>query len=168
MNAMHGGKATHDTIDAPQIAVWLRGGRLPQASVSPADMRATRDLLRRRMPLMRKRAELLAHIQKTNSPYNFPDIGKKLAYQANRDGVAERFPEPAVQKRMEVDLALINHDDCLLGDLELSILKTAKQHHAHTLYLRRPGPGSGASLSLVLRYEIQDIGRFPRVQDVVS
>ena len=51
MQAIHGGKATHDTIDAQKIAVLLRGGMLPQAYVSPAAMRATRDLLRRRMPL---------------------------------------------------------------------------------------------------------------------
>ena len=43
MKAMHGGKATKDQIDAQKIAVLLRGGRLPQASVSPAEMRATRD-----------------------------------------------------------------------------------------------------------------------------
>jgi transposase len=45
MKAIHGGKATHDTIDAHKIAVLRRGGRLPQASVSPAAMRATRALL---------------------------------------------------------------------------------------------------------------------------
>jgi len=33
-------------------------------------MRATRDLLRRRMHLARKRGELLAHVQNTNSQYN--------------------------------------------------------------------------------------------------
>jgi hypothetical protein len=47
-------------------------------------MRAPRDLLRRRMHLRRKRAELLAPIQNTNSQYNLPEIGKKLAYKANR------------------------------------------------------------------------------------
>jgi transposase len=67
MKAIHGGKATNDTIDAHKIAVLRRGGMLPQAYVSPAAMRATRDLLRRRMSLTRKRAELLAHIQNTNS-----------------------------------------------------------------------------------------------------
>ena len=35
----------------------------PQASGYPAAMRATRDLLRRRTPLMRHRADLLAHVQ---------------------------------------------------------------------------------------------------------
>jgi hypothetical protein len=31
MQAIHGGKATNDTIDAHKIAVLLRGGMLPQA-----------------------------------------------------------------------------------------------------------------------------------------
>src|SRR3954454_18952668 len=104
MKAIHGGKAKNDKIDAYKIAVLLRGGMLPQAYVYPAEMRATRDLLRRRIQLMRKRAELLAHIQNTNSQYNLPAIHKKLAYKANRAGVAQRFPAPAVQKSIEVDL----------------------------------------------------------------
>src|SRR5499426_795560 len=168
MKAIHGGKAKNDTIDTQKIAVLLRGGMLPQAYVYPADMRATRDLLRRRIHLMRKRAELLAHIQNTNSQYNLPEIGKKIAYKANRDGVAERFPDPAVQKSIEVDLALLGHYDHLLRHMELSILHTAKHHHTHTLYLLRTVPGIGTILSLVLLYEMHDIARFPRVQDFVS
>src|SRR5215475_10589179 len=168
MKAIHGGKAKNDKIDAQKIAVLLRGGMLPQAYVSPAEMRATRDLLRRRIHLMRKRAELLTHVQQTNSQYNLPDIGKKIAYKANRQGVAERFPEPAVQKSIEVDLALIDHYDYLLRDVELCIRKTAKQHDSNTLYLLRTIPGIGEILSLVLLYEIHDIQRFPRVQDFVS
>src|SRR6266496_1132765 len=168
MKAIHGGKAKNDRIDAQKIAVLLRGGMLPQAYVYPAEMRATRDLLRRRLHLTRKRAELLAHVQNTNSQYNLPEIGKKIAYKANREGVAERFPDPAVQKSIEVDLALLDHYDRLLRDMELTILKTAKQHDAHTLYLLRTVPGIGEILSLVLLYEIHDIERFPRVQDFVS
>jgi transposase len=141
---------------------------LPQAYVYPADMRATRDLLRRRMYLTRKRAELLAHIQTTNSQYNLPEIGKKLAYKANRDGVAERFPDPAVQKSMAVDLALLGSYDPLLSELELHIVKAAKQHDPNTLYLLQTVPGIGKILSLVLLYEIHDIQRFPSVQDFVS
>jgi transposase len=168
MKAIHGGKAKNDKIDAQKIAVLLRGGMLPQAYVYPAVMRATRDLLRRRMHLMRKRAELLTHVQQTNSQYNLPEIGKKIAYKANRTGVAERFADPAVQKSMEVDLTLIDHDDRVLNDLELSILNTAKQHDAQTLYLLQTVPGIGKILSLVLLYEIHAINRFPRVQDFVS
>ncbi len=168
MKAIHGGKAKNDTIDAHKIAVLLRGGMLPQAYVYPAEMRATRDLLRRRLYLTRKRAELLTHVQHTNSQYNLPEIGKKIAYKANRDGVAERFPDPAVQKSIDVDLALIDYYDQLLRDLELHLLTAAKQRHANTLYLRRTVPGIGKILSLVLLYEIHDIQRFPRVQDFAS
>jgi transposase len=168
MKALHGGKAKNDKIDAQKIAVLLRGGRLPQAYGYPAERRATRDLLRRRMHLMRKRAALLTHIQHTNSPYNLPEIGKKIAYKANRDGIAERFVDPAVQKSIEVDLALIDYYDRLLRDMELTILRTAKQHDANTLYLLCTVPGIGEILSLGLLDEIHDLHRFPRVQDFVS
>jgi transposase len=169
MKAIHGGKAKTDKIDAQKIAALLRGGMLPQAYASPAQMRASRDLLRRRTHLMRKRAELLAHVQNTNSPYNLPDIGANLADKANRGGVAERFTDAAVQqKHIAVDRALITYYDALLRDLELSIIQTAKTHDANTLYLRQTVPGIGKSLSLVLLDEIHDIARFPRVQDFVS
>ena len=58
MKAIHGGKAKNDKIDAHKIAVLLRGAMFSQAYGYPAEMRATRDLLRRRCPLARKRAEL--------------------------------------------------------------------------------------------------------------
>jgi transposase len=134
MKAIHGGKAKNDKIDSQKIAALLRGAMLPQADVYPAKRRATRDLLRRRTHLMRKRAELLAHVQHTNRQYHLPEIGKKIAYKANREGVAERFDDGAVQKTVEVDLALITSDDERLKDLELYLLNTAKQHDAHTLY----------------------------------
>jgi transposase len=168
MKAIHGGKAKNDTIDSHQIAALLRGGMRPQASVYPAEMRATRDLLRRRTHLMRKRAELLAHVQNTNSQYNLPEIGKNIAYKANREGVAERFADPAVQKTSEVDLALITYYDKLLQELARSILKTATQHEANTLSLLQTVPGIGKLLSLVRLYETHDIDRCPRVQDVAA
>jgi transposase len=168
MKAIHGGKAKHDKIDAHKIAVLLRGGMLPQAYVYPAEMRATRDLLRRRMSLMRPRAALLTHVQHTNSQYNLPEIGKKLAYKANREGVAERFPDPAVQQSIEVDLALLNSYDRLLTELERSLVNTAKAHNAQIFYRLRSIPGVGKILALVLLYEIHDINRFPRGQEFVS
>lgn len=168
MKAIHGGKAKNDNIDAQKIAVLLRGGMLPQASVSPAAMRATRNLLRRRLPLTRKRAELLAHVQHTHSQYNLPECKKPLAYKAHRDGVAARFPDPAVPKSVEVDLALIDYDNRRLSDVELPIVQTAKQHDAPTLYRRQSIPGIGTIVRLVLLDEMHDITRFPRVQDVVS
>ncbi|MCP3849363.1 MAG: IS110 family transposase [Gammaproteobacteria bacterium] len=88
MRAIHGGKAKNDKIDSHKIVTLMRGGMFPTAYVYPRKMRATRDLMRRRMHLMRKRAELLAHIHNTNSQYNHPEIKKNLRYAFNREGIA--------------------------------------------------------------------------------
>ena len=117
MKAIHGGKAKNDTIDSHKIAALLRGGLLPQAYVYPAGMRSTRDLLRRRLHLVRKRGQLLAHIQNTRARYNLPAFERRLAYPANRDGVREHFPDPSVRKSIEVDLALLDQYDTLITDL---------------------------------------------------
>jgi len=168
MKAIHGGKAKNDKIDAHKIAVLLRGGMFPLAYVYPAEMRATRDLLRRRCHLVRKRAELLAHIHNTTSQYNLPEIEKRLAYRANREGVAEHFPNPSVRKTIEVEVSLINHYDQLLGEVALYITRSAKAHDVQTFSRLQSVPGIGPILALVLLSEIQDIQRFPRVQDFVS
>jgi transposase len=168
MKALPGGTANNDQSDAHKSAVLLRGGLLPQASVYPAALRATRDLLRRRRSLPRKRAELLAHIQHTTSQDHLPEIGQKLASTAHRDGVAERFPAPAVPKSMAVALALLGDSEPLLRDLEWHIVKAAQQHAPNTRYLLQTVPGIGNILRLVLLDEIHDIQRFPRGQDFVS
>jgi len=131
-------------------------------------MRSTRDLLRRRMHLMRKRSELLAHIQNTNSQYCLPQFGKKIAYKANRQGVCEHFTDSSVRKSMEMDLSLIDHYDKLLTEVELYITKTAKVHNVNAFFRLRSVHGIGKVLALVILYEIHDINRFPTVQDFVS
>jgi transposase len=120
------------------------------------------------MHLMHKRAELLSPIQNTTPHYTLPERGKKIAYKANREGVAERFAEGAVQQSIEVDLALIDHYDKVLNDVERYIVNTAKQHAVNAFYRLRSVPGIGQILALVILYEVQDSGRFPRVQDFVS
>jgi transposase len=117
---------------------------------------------------MRKRAELLTHVQHTTSQYTVPEIGKKIADTANRPGGAARFADPAVPKRVEVALALLDYSDARLQDLALAIVKTAKPHEATTLYVLHTGPGIGQSLRRVLVYARHASARFPRGQDCVS
>lgn len=168
MEAIHGGKAKNDRIDAHKIAALLRGGMIPTAYVYPSEMRATRDLLRRRNHLMRKRADLLAHIQNTNHQYNLPAFHKSICYKGNREGVPERFSDECVRKSMAVDLSLIDHYDQLLRKLEYYICKKAKAHDPEALFRLLSVPGIGQTLSLIILYEIHDISRFPSVQDFVS
>ncbi len=168
MKAIHGGKAKNDKIDSHKIAVLLRGGMLPHAYVYPAAMRSTRDLLRRRLHLVRKRGELLAHIQNTRAQYNLPAFEKRLAYAANREGVAAHFPDPSVRKSIEVDMALIDQYDTLVTDLELTIVREAKRHDGDAFHRLKSVPGIGKVLALTILYEIHDIDRFDRVQEFAS
>lgn len=168
MKAIHGGKAKNDRIDSLKIATLLRGGTLPQAYVYPAEMRSTRDLLRRRTYLVRKRADMIAHIENTNSQYNLPPFGKKLAYRQNRVDVAERFEDPSVRAMIEMDVDVADVFHCLIQEIELQLERTAKIHDPQAFHRLRTIPGVGKILGLTLLYEIHDVRRFPRVQDFAS
>jgi transposase len=153
MQAIHGGKAKNDRLDAQKIAGLLRGGMLPQAYASLTTMRATRDLLRRRLHLVRQRAERFTHIRQTNSRYNLPAIGESLKFKTQREGVAQRFSDPAVQKNIAVDVALIDSYDRLIRGLERHILTAAQQDNPQTLERLWSVPGISLILLLVLLSE---------------
>ena len=139
---------------------------LPQAFVYPAAMRATRDLLRRRLHFVRKRGQLLAHIQNTIHQYNLDPFGRRIAYPSNREGLLEHFPDPAVRK--SIDLALLERYDALIADLEIVIVRDAKRHDADAFHRLRSVPGIGKVLALTILYEVHDVTRFDRVQQFAS
>jgi transposase len=168
MKMIHGGKAKNDRIDAHKLAVMLRGGMFPMAYVYPAKMRSTRDLLRRRNHLMRKRSELASHIANTNTQYGLPSHGRVLDYARKQVIPLDKYKDPAVKMSMAVDQELIKFYNHLLPHLEQHILKLAGLHDPRGLALLRTVPGIGKILGLTMLYEIHDISRFPRVQDFAS
>ena len=168
MKAIHGGKVKNDKIDSRKIAGLLRSGMIPQAYVYPPQMRSTRDLLRRRCYLVRKRADLLAHIQNTNSQCNLPEFGRRPHHRLNAEWIAEQFHDPHVRRSIEVDLELIGHLTRQITNLERFLLTTAKQHDPQGMRILQTVYGIGKVLAMVILYEIHDIGRFPRVQDFAS
>src|SRR5262245_31183241 len=170
MKAIHGGKAKNDRLDAGKIARLLRGGTFPVAYAYPKGMRETRDLLRRRTYLVRKRAELLTHLQILNAQYNLAPFPKKLSLAANRVemNVAERFADPSVQRSAAVDLALIDQLDEQIGALELYLTRTAKVDDVQTYHRLQTIPGVGKVLALILLYELHDVQRFARAGQFLS
>jgi transposase len=169
MKAIHGGKAKNDRIDAHKIAVLLRGGMLPQAYVYPPGMRETRDLLRRRLHLVRKRGQLLAHLQNLTHAYNRGAFEKRIAYPSNRGGVVAHFKgEPMVQANAALDLSLLDHYDQILVDLEAQLVRQAKREAPTGFHLLRSIPGIGKVLAMTIVYELHDVARFERVQQFAS
>jgi transposase len=164
MKAIHGGKKKDDKLDSEKIARLLRGGTFPLSYVYPQEMRATRDLLRRRTFLMRRRSELLAHVQLVNQQYNLDPFEKMLQYACNRD-ILDRFEQVGARQSVEADLQLIGHYDQLLKQLESNLQQQAKLHDAQACFLLQTIPGVGKLLSLLFLYEIHNINRFPTVGD---
>ena len=167
MRAIHGGKAKNDKIDSHKIAVLLRGGSFPLAYVYPKELRATRDLLRRRNHLVRKKSELIAHIQNTATQYNLPPLGR-IAKPTERAGLLGKFTDPVVRRMVEVDLLTIEHYEGLLNTLEWQLERITERQAPVELALLKNISGVGRILGMVMLYEIESIERFPRVQEFVS
>ena len=168
MRAIHGGKAKNDRVDSHKTAALLRGGLMPQAYVYPSEMRATRDLMRRRLHFVRHRGHLLAHIQNTHHQYNRPTPGKRISYRSNRDGIGESFEDVSIRESLAADLELINHYEVVIQELEAAVVHRAKIHDPQSFQLLRSIPGTGKVLALTILYEIHDIRRFGKVGQFAS
>jgi len=168
MKGIHGGKTKNDRIDSQKIAVLLRGGMLPMAHAYPQEHRSTRDLLRRRMYLMRQRSELLAHIQNTNTQYNLPSFEKRIASRSNRSTLAEHFEEPMVRMSIEADIEVLDRLHEVLLKIERTVLAEAREADPVALQLLQSIPGVGKILSLPILYEMEDVKRFEKVGNFIS
>jgi len=168
MKCIHGGKAKNDKIDSEKITRLLLGKNFPVAYVYPVEMRPIRDLLRRRTTLVHFSSTALAHIKITNYQYNLPAFEKQIRKKGNRQDVAERFTDPGVRKNVETDLAVVEHLHENITDIEAYVVRHAIHYNPRVFYRLQTVPGIGKIISLTLLYEIQDINRFPSVQDFCS
>ena len=118
MKAIHGGKTKNDRLDSYKIAALLRGGNLPYAYVYPRQMRATRDLLRRRLFFARKRGSC-SLTSRTPTPSttcqpwrNRPDKAK------DRGAIVAHFDDDTVQMSIAADVALLDGYDQVIRDMK--------------------------------------------------
>lgn len=168
MKAIHGGKAKNDRIDSFKIATLIRGGNFPLAYVYPKEMRATRDLLRRRMAIVRHGANLKAHVVNTTSQYNLPPNKVNLKNVSAREQLKSTFPELSVQKNIHLDMVILDCYAEQLSKVEWFIEQQAKQHNPVYLHLLKSISGIGRILALTIIYEIGHIDRFESVQKFAS
>ena len=168
LKAIHGGKTKSDRIDSEKLAMLLRGGNFPTSYVYPKEMRGTRDLLRRRGTIVRRRSATLIHVQMVNHQQNLPAFEKKISYKSNRRDIPERFQGDSVQKMINVDIELINFYDQQIQRLDLYLEQNAKVDDPDSFFRLQSIPGVGRILAMTMLYEIHDIRRFPTVGDFLS
>lgn len=168
MKAIHGGKAKNDKLDSEKIARLLRGGTFPLAYVYPKEMRGTRDLLRRRTFLVRRRAELLAHVQNTYTQYNIRVTSGWGRDRLRADDPTSPFADESVKFMLRSDIAVVERLDETIVQLESHLIRHAKVDDPVRFQLLRTIPGVGPILGLVMLYEVHDIERFAGIGQFVS
>lgn len=170
MKAIAQAKSGNDKLDSERIAMLLKSGMFPEAYVYPQEMRATRDLMRRRCFFVRKRAELSSHVTMTHQQYNKKRKKGELKHRCNQVGLVEVFDDASVREMLEADLSMINHYTGEIKKLDLHIKTLTKRENVNRemFALLRTIPGIGEVLAHTLLYEIHDISRFPTVQKFCS
>ncbi len=137
MKAIHGGNAKNDRVDSYKIANLIRGGNFPLAYTYPKEMRATRDLLRRRMKPVRDGANLKSHVSNTTSQYNLPLNKVNLKNVCAREQIRSSFPDTVVQRNINLGMAVLDCYAQELSKLEWFLEQQAKVHDSVRLHILR-------------------------------
>ena len=161
-----GAKVKTDRRDAFKLAKYLRLGELPQAYIYPQDKRPLRDLLRRRLGLVRDRATCYTSLRIQLMRYN------QNTFSLNQ--LKQLQPEQLTALELPAETT----DFCLMLLERLDLLSQHIQQlddYLQTVSLPDPLcqtlmtlPGVGPTLALTIFYEIGDIHRFPSAKHFAS
>jgi transposase len=153
-------KLANDDTDARFIAELSRLGILPTGWICPRQLRALRDLLRRRSLMVKGRTSLinsigslLARETGTHSRYSMLDT---LTVEELAAVVKHESQVVVVQSQ----LRLIAAHDAEIATLETYALQQCRPCPEYGLLTSVPGIGKILGMTMML--EIGDIGRFPR------
>ncbi|MBI4777601.1 transposase [Candidatus Desantisbacteria bacterium] len=162
-------KNKNDRIDSKTIANLLRCNLFPLAYPYPKEMRATRDLLRRRQCYVAIRAEGYTHIQNTFSQQAIPSISSgDVKRKSSRAELSNQFSHPDISISIDCDISTINSMDATISKIEKQVYAQAKHHDQNALTILMTTPGIGEILALTILYEIHTISRFTTVQNFSS
>ncbi len=162
-------KNKNDRIDSKKLANLLRTNSFPLAYAYPKEMRATRDLLRRRARFVSIRAGTYAHIHCLFSQQGINNIEPKdVKNKSNRKSLPQSFNDPDISLSVSSDLELIQSLDSIISKLEKQILSQAKYHDKTAFNTLLSVTGIGQILALTILYEIHTIDRFSSPQKLSS
>ena len=168
LKAIHGGKVKNDKLDSEKLALLLRGGNFATAYAYPKELRATRDLLRRRTHFVRLKSQILTHLQIVNHQHNFEAFEKSITYKSNRAGLSDRFDNLSVKVSVDLDVRTADFLHDQIRKLELHIERAAKVDDPQALFRLQTIPGVGRILAMTMLYEIHTIDRFATVGKFLS
>jgi transposase len=157
-------------IDDKRSALWLadllRLGILKTGYIYPKEERPTRDLLRKRLHLVRHRSSHIISIKNIMSRSLGTTIKSDEVKKLEETHIRKLFPDEHLFLAVNASITIIRHLSGQIDRIEKAILAKAKvRKEFHGLLTL---PGIGEILALTIMLEVGDIGRFKEVGDYVS
>ena len=157
-------------IDDKRSSLWLanllRLGILPSGYIYPKEERPTRDLLRKRLQLVRHRTSHILSVKNI--------LARNLGLRVKSDDI-KKLEDPEVKRLFRdqemrtavlASLGLIRHLQTGIDTIEDMIVKKVKVKKEFAKLITLPGIGTILALTIML--EVGDIHRFPTVGDYSS
>ena len=150
-------KHADDRHDAFWLAKMMRLNTLPLGHIYPRPQRDLRDLLRKRLFLVRQRTMNLNSVQNVVAR----ETGSRLPSKQVREVLSLHAFTPHVRLALEANLGVIAQFDEAIGAIEAELLACFKPKRVFKLLATLPGVGDILALTIAL--ETGDIARFPKV-----
>jgi transposase len=158
MKPYDGLKHTDDVSDAFFLTELLRLNILPTGHLYDRKTRAVRDLLRRRLLLVRQRTSLILSFKSLNER----TLGQRVPLarvKAMKPAEARaRFTDPADQLLSGTEIQLMGHLQAAINQIEQHVLSVAGQWDSYQRLQELPGIGKILGLTIAL--ETGDAQRF--------
>jgi transposase len=159
-------KHTDDRWDSFWLAHLLRLNILPEGYVYPKEERPVRDLLRRRMMLVRQRTTHILSLQSMitrNLGINMPGRTIKTL---TRDDAEQLFKDPCLVIAATNSISIMKFLKEKIRLIEQSVLSRVKLRKEFAPLLTLPGIGTILGLTIML--EVNNINRFQKVGNYSS
>lgn len=157
-------------IDDKRSALWLanllRLGILPTGYIYPKEERPTRDLLRKRLHLVRHRTSHLLSVKNILARNLGLRMRSEDVKKLQDPEVKRFFPDQEMQTAVLASVGLIRHLEEEISGIERMITKKLKIRKEFAKLMTVPGIGKILTLTIML--EVGDIRRFPTVGDYSS
>lgn len=158
MHQYNGLKHTDDESDAAFVAELLRLGILPEGHICDPELRPVRDLLRRRLLLVRQRTSLLLSVKSLYARTTGQTLSQGEAKALRPEGVPQRFAHPTHRLIATEQVQLIGQLSQSIHRIERAVDAAASELPS---YARLQSlPGVGRILGWTITLETADIQRF--------
>jgi transposase len=159
-------KHSGDEADARYLAHLLRLGILPTGTILPKDQRATRDLVRKRMQLVRSRTTHILAVENITARQNGARISSNQVKQLDTEDIDNMSLPDDVKYALKANVAVIGTLSEQIAVIEKRIQeKVTAQAECKLL---NSVPGIGRILAPMILLETGPIERFDDVGNYVS